>query len=156
MALFLSNFTNKIDKKGRISVPAQFRQAVADQNFLGVVVYESFVNKSIEGCGIERITQLSESIDNLDPFCETRDAFATSILGGSVQLPFDQDGRIILPESLIDFAHLKQKATFVGKGKTFEIWQPDSFVDYMKAAKEKAKENRGMLRLKQPHENLRD
>ena len=116
MALFLSNFTNKIDSKGRISVPAAFRQAICDQKFLGVVVYESFINQSIEGCGIDRITQLSDSIDDLDPFSETRDAFATAILGGSVQLSFDGDGRIILPNSLIEFANLKDTATFVGKG----------------------------------------
>jgi len=152
MALFLSNFTNKIDKKGRVSVPAQFRLAVANQNslgdFSGVILYESFVNKSIEGCDINRIHQLSESIDDLDPFSEARDAFATSILGGSVQLSFDSDGRIILPENLIEFAALKEKAVFVGKGKTFEIWQPETFKDYMEDAKNKAKENRGLLRLK--------
>lgn len=147
MALFLSNFTNKIDKKGRVSVPAQFRQAVSNQDFMGIIVYESFVNQSIEGCDIERIRQLSDSIDDLDPFSETRDAFATAILGGSVQLPFDNEGRIILPDSLIEFANLGESATFVGKGKTFEIWKPESFSDYMKKAKDKAREDRGILRL---------
>ncbi len=154
MALFLSNFTNKIDSKGRISVPAAFRQAICDQKFLGVVVYESFINQSIEGCGIDRITQLSDSIDDLDPFSETRDAFATAILGGSVQLSFDGDGRIILPNSLIEFANLKDTATFVGKGKTFEIWQPESFANYMKEAKEKARQNRGLLRLNNTKSHL--
>jgi MraZ protein len=153
MALFLSNFTNKIDKKGRVSVPAQFRLAVSGQEFSGVVMYESFVNKSIEGCDIERIKQLSESIDDLDPFSDTRDAFATSILGGSVQLPFDSDGRVILPESLIEFAKLNDRATFVGKGKTFEVWQPESFAHYMKQAQEKARDNRSMLRLSKKIEN---
>ena len=147
MALFLSNFTNKIDKKGRVSVPAQFRQTVSDQDFLGIIVYESFINQSIEGCDIERVRQLSDSIDELDPFSETRDAFATSILGGSVQLPFDADGRVILPDSLIEFANLNDGATFVGKGKTFEIWKPESFTDYMKKAKDRAREERGSLRL---------
>lgn len=146
MALFLSNFTNKIDSKGRVSVPANFRMAVANQDFSGVILYESFVSKAIEGCDIERIRQLSESIDELDPFSEERDAFATAILGGSVQLPFDGDGRIILPEALIEFANLKDRATFIGKGKTFEIWCPDSFSRYMVEAKDKAKENRLLLK----------
>lgn len=146
MALFLSNFTNKIDSKGRISVPAQFRMALANQDFSGVIVYESFVSKAIEGCDIERIRHLSDSIDELEPFSETRDAFATAILGGSIQLPFDSDGRIILPQSLIEFAGLKDKATFIGKGKTFEIWQPETFSSYMEEAKNKAKENRSLLK----------
>lgn len=148
MALFLSTFTNKIDSKGRISVPAQFRMALSGTDFSGVVVYESFVNSCIEGCDIGRIKQLSDSIDELDPFSETRDAFATTILGGSVQLAFDSDGRVILPPNLIKMANLKDKAVFVGKGATFEIWQPEKFDEYAKKAKENAKDNRNLLRLK--------
>lgn len=149
MALFLSTFINRIDKKGRISVPAQFRPYLADENFSGVILYESFINPSIEGCNIDRIKKLSDAIDNLDPFCEERDSFATAILAGSMQISMDTDGRIILPDNLIAIADLKDKAIFVGKGKTFEIWQPEKFSDYMSSAKIKAKEKRNMLRINQ-------
>lgn len=147
MALFLSTFINKIDKKGRISVPAQFRPYLSDENFSGVILYESFINPCVEGCNIERIKKLSDAIDNLDPFCEDRDSFATAILAGSMQISMDSDGRIILPDNLISIANLKDKAIFVGKGKTFEIWQPEKFSDYMSGAKIRAKEKRNILRL---------
>lgn len=147
MALFLSTFENKIDKKGRISVPAQFRASLNNKDFAGIVVYESFINDCIEGCDIERIKQLSQSIDNLDPFSESRDAFATTILGGAMQLGFDADGRVILPESLIKKAAITEKAVFVGKGPTFEIWHPTKFAEYLKKAKSSAKENRAELKL---------
>lgn len=147
MALFLSTFENKIDKKGRISVPAQFRASLANQDFAGIVLYESFVNDCVEGCDIDRIKQLSDSIDNLDPYSEDRDAFATAILGGAVQLAFDGDGRVSLPENFITKIGLKEKAIFVGKGKTFEIWEPKKFKDYMSKAKVLAKDNRGNLKL---------
>ncbi len=147
MALFLSTFENRIDKKGRISVPAQFRASLANQDFAGIIVYESFVNDCIEGCDIGRIKQLSESIDNLDPFSENRDSFAATILGGAIQLSFDGDGRVILPESLIKKIGLKETAIFVGKGTTFEIWQPTKFAIYLDKAKANAKENRGQLKL---------
>ena len=147
MALFLSNFTNKVDKKGRISIPAQFRLALSDQDFAGVVVYESFVNQSIEGCDMKRIRQLSESIDNLDPFSEVRDSFATTILGSAIQLNFDSDGRVVLPEKLLNIADITDKAVFVGKGSTFEIWQPERFEEYAKKAREQAKKNRDLLSL---------
>ena len=152
MALFLSTFINKIDSKGRISVPAQFRMALSNAallgtEFSGVIIYESFVNSCIEGCDIGRIKRLSDSIDELDPFSESRDAFATTILGGAVQLAFDSDGRVILPANLIAVADLKDKAVFVGKGTTFEIWQPERFEEYAKKAKENAKDNRNLLRL---------
>ena len=147
MALFLSTFENKIDKKGRISVPAQFRVSLANQDFSCVVVYESFINECLEGCDISRIKQISESIDNLDPFSEKRDAMATTVLGCAVQLPLDGDGRIILPENLIKKAGLDQKAIFIGKGPTFEIWNPTKFVKYLEKAKTSARENLGQLKL---------
>ncbi len=118
-----------------------------NKDFSGIVVYESFVNQCIEGCDIQRITKLSESIDSLDPFSEERDAFATTILGGAMQLSVDGDGRVILPESLIAKSEISKKALFVGKGPTFEIWNPEKFDEYLIIAKKQAKEKRNMLRL---------
>jgi len=147
VALFLSTFTNKIDAKGRVSVPAQFRASLVNESFSGMVVYESFVNECVEGCDIERIKKLSESIDNLDPFSEERDAFATAVLGGSIQLSIDSDGRVILPESLLRKVNIKSEATFVGKGSTFEIWEPKQFEEYMTRAKKDAKAKRNLLKV---------
>lgn len=147
MALFLSTFINKIDAKGRVSVPVQFRASLVNESFSGMIIYESFVNECIEGCDIERIKKLSESIDNLDPYSEERDAFATAVLGGSTQLTIDGDGRVILPESLLKTAKIKDSAVFVGKGSTFEIWEPKKFEEYMAKAKKDAKAKRNLLRL---------
>ncbi len=147
MALFLSTFTNKIDAKGRVSVPVQFRASLVNENFSGMVLYESFVNDCIEGCDLERIKKLSESIDNLDPFSEERDAFATAVLGGSTQLTIDGDGRVILPEILLKKVKIKGEAVFVGKGSTFEIWEPKKFNEYMAKAKKDAKAKRNLLKV---------
>lgn len=147
MSLFLSTYINKIDKKGRISVPAPFRAVLTGQHFSGIIAYPSFVYECIEASGINRIEKLSESIDSLDPYSEERDAFAASILGGCVQLSFDSDGRVTLPESLIEIAHLTEQAVFVGKGQTFEIWEPKAFESYAEKARSMAKERRGALRL---------
>lgn len=146
MALFLSTFTNKIDKKGRVSVPANFRNALQGQDFHGIIAYPSFINPCVEACGFDRIQRMSQSIDTLDPFSEERDAFATAILGGSTQLNFDGDGRVMLPESLITDAGLDGQALFVGKGETFEIWEPEAFHRYAEQARKTAREKRLKLR----------
>ena len=143
--LFLSTYINKIDKKGRISVPASFRSSLNQQSFPGIIAYSSFINPCIEACGISRIEVLNQTIDSLDPYSEARDAFATTILGGCVQLAFDGEGRIILPEDLISFAQLDEQACFVGKGATFEIWRPDIFEEYAAKARELAKKDRHTL-----------
>jgi MraZ protein len=148
MSLFLSTYINKIDKKGRVSVPSSFRNVLTiHSSFAGIVVYNSFINKCIEGCSMSRIEFLSQNIDFLDPYSDERDAFATTILGGSVQLPFDTEGRVLLPEVLIEFAQLTEQACFVGKGATFEIWEPKAFEEYANRAREIAKNNRSTLRL---------
>jgi MraZ protein len=143
--LFLSTYTNKIDKKGRVSVPALFRTSLSQQEFPGIIAYSSFINPCIEACGMNRIEVLNQTIDNLDPYSESRDAFATTIMGGCVQLAFDSEGRIVLPETLIEFAKLENQACFVGKGATFEIWNPQDFEDYASKAREIAKKDRQTL-----------
>lgn len=144
--LFLSTYHNRIDKKGRVSVPAPFRAAVAGQDFAGVVAYGSLLHPCVEGCGMGRFVKLNERIETLDPFSEERDAFAATIFGESVQLAFDGEGRIMLPESLIAVAGLSELATFVGKGETFEIWEPKAFGEYAQRARMIARDKRFQLR----------
>ena len=94
--MFLSTYENKIDKKGRVSVPASFRSHLSNLGYNGVICYPSFNNQSIEACSQDRIEKLSTSIDSLSPFEEKRDYFATSILSESMNLQFDSEGRISL------------------------------------------------------------
>lgn len=144
MPLFLSSFVNKVDKKGRVSVPASFRSVLEPSG--KVVLYTSFINDCIEGCDTFRIEKMCEAIDSMDPYSGNRDAFATAILGGSISLSLDSEGRIILPESLLEEAQITNSVTFVGKGTSFEIWNPEQFAIYLREAREIAKKNRGVLK----------
>ncbi len=146
MALFLSQFEKQIDKKGRVSVPPQFRAVLAAQSFQGVIAYHSFVLPCIEACGMDRIEKLYARIETLDPFSEEHDAFATAILGGSVQLAFDGEGRIVIPEALLNKAGIEGSGVFVGKGATFEIWSPAAFAKHEAAARELALKKRLSLK----------
>lgn len=144
--LFLSTYRNRIDKKARLSIPAPFRAVLAVQEFPGVVVYASPVRACIEGCGMQRIHKLNERIEKLDPYSEEYDAFATTLFGESVQLAFDTEGRVMLPERLIAFAKLKEEATVVGKGEVFEIWEPKAFEVHAARARERVREKRLQLK----------
>jgi MraZ protein len=146
MRPFLSTYTNRVDAKGRISVPAKFRAVLADQEFQGVVCFPSFTGRCIEGVTMKRMEELSAMIDNdFAPFDETFDAFATSVLADSYELPFDKEGRVLLPDDLLDFAEIGAEATFVGLGKRFQIWQPEAYAAHRAAARERARESRGLL-----------
>lgn len=144
--LFLSTYNNRIDKKGRLSVPAAFRAALAGQEYPGIVAYASLLHPCVEACGMGRFMKLNERIEQLDPFSEERDAFATTIFGESVQIAFDSEGRVMLPEGLLATAHLKDEAVFVGKGEIFEIWEPKAFAEHAKNARKIAHDKRYQLR----------
>ena len=143
--MFLSTHENKLDKKGRVSVPASFRSYLGSMGYNSVICYPSFNNESIEACSQDRLEKLSESIDSLNPFEEKRDIFATSVLADSVNLQFDSEGRITIPSKLLVHAKIKQTMFFVGQGKTFQIWEPKLFDKFKTQARKKANLNRANL-----------
>lgn len=140
--MFLSTHENKLDKKGRVSVPASFRSYLSSMGYNGFLGYPSFNNSSIEACPQNRIEQLSDAIDALNPFEEKRDIFATSVLAESVNLHFDSEGRVSMPEKFLKHADIKQTVLFVGQGKTFQIWEPKLFEKFKIQARKKASLNR--------------
>jgi len=144
--MFLSTYENKIDKKGRVSVPANFRSYLSNLGYNGVICYPSFNNQSIEACSQDRIEKLSTSIDSLNPFEEKRDFFATSILSESMSLQFDGEGRISLSSKLLKHAKIKDSMLFVGQGQIFQIWEPTAFEKFKVNAKKKANINRARLK----------
>ena len=119
--MFLSNYVNKIDKKGRVSVPATFRSHLNSMGYNGFISYPSFNHPALEACSQDRIEKLSSTIDSLNPFEEKRDFFATSILSESENLQFDTEGRVSLSEKLLIHSIIKDNILFVGLWKTFQI-----------------------------------
>ena len=139
MKIFLSTFTNKVDKKGRVSVPAPFRNVVANSHFPGIVVYRSLNFPCIEGADASFIEQLSEQIyGDFSPFSDEQIAVATSVLGGANQLTFDPEGRVVLPPEVRADAGIGDHATFVGLGRKFQIWDADAYVAHKEAQQEQA------------------
>ena len=136
--MFLSTYENKLDKKGRVSVPASFRSYLSNLGYNGVICYPSFSNYSIEAWPQDRIEKISSAIDSLNPFEEKRDYFATSILAESINLQFDSEGRISLSSKLLKHAKIKNSILFVGQGRTFQIWEPVAFEKFRVNARKKS------------------
>ena len=144
--MFLSIYENRLDKKGRVSVPAPFRSYLSNLGYNGVVCYPSFNNQSIEAWPQDRIEKISNTIDALNPFEEKKDYFATSILSESINLQFDSEGRISLTLKLLKHAKIKNSMLFVGQGKTFQIWEPTIFEKFRVNAKRKSNLHRASLK----------
>lgn len=138
MALFIDTFVNRIDRKGRVSVPATYRQALVQQSFAGIVVLPSFKFPALHCAGIDWMQGLVERMSSVDLFSEAHDDLSVTLFGDAKQLPFDGEGRIVLPEPLCRHAHLSENAAFVGRGMHFEIWEPSALEKHKAVARERA------------------
>ena len=144
--MFLSTYENKLDKKGRVSVPASYRSYLSNIGYNGIICYPSFNNPCVEAWPQDRIEKISNTIDALNPFEEKKDFFATSILSESINLQFDSEGRISFTEKLLKHAKIKNNMLFVGQGKTFQIWDPTLFEKFKAQSRKKSNLYRNSLK----------
>ena len=151
--MFLSTYENKLDRKGRVSVPASYRSYLSNIGYNGVICYPSFNNQCIEAWPQDRIEKISTAIDSLNPFEEKKDYFATSILSESINLQFDSEGRISLIPKLLKHAKIKNNMLFVGQGKTFQIWEPTIFEKFRVTARRKSNIHRASLKWERQFNN---
>ena len=124
MDLFVSKYFNKIDKKGRVSLPSSFRNVLPKSNRNEIILYKSIKSPSIEGCGVGRLKEIAKRINNLDFFSEDYDDFSTSIFSEIVPTKIDKEGRFLIPPELKNYAKITNEAAFYGKGHFFQIWEP--------------------------------
>ena len=127
MALFLSKTINKIDAKCRVSVPSSFRYSLQRQTFKGVIAFPSYQNGSIDACGIDRMEKISDSLDGNENYTKEEFDLISLYFGEAEKLPFDKEGRIIIPKNLIEHASISKEILFVGLGPTFQMWNPKAF-----------------------------
>ena len=92
MDLFLSKFVNNIDKKGRVTLPSLFRNALPNNNKNEIILFKSLKFPAIEGCSSQRINKIASRINELDIFSDDQDDFATSIFSEVIPTKIDIEG----------------------------------------------------------------
>lgn len=127
--LFLDTIINKVDAKGRVSLPSDYR-AIVKELSTEIVCYRSLTAPCIEGCTEDLLEKLATDIENsTDFFSETQDDLTNLIFGDAKRFAFDSTGRIVLTEKLLKHAGITDSAIFVGKGRKFQIWNPDNWAE---------------------------
>jgi MraZ protein len=148
MALFIDTFVNKIDSKGRVSVPATFRAALGSQSFPGIVAFPLHKFRALRCAGMDWMEDLGRNVNRADFLSEEQDDLTATIFGDTKQLPFDGEGRVMLPDALTSHAGLDGVAAFFGRGPFFEIWEPKALEAYKAEARQRALEKGRTLRLR--------
>tara|TARA_A100001011_G_scaffold141623_1_gene149711 strand:- start:670 stop:1137 length:468 start_codon:yes stop_codon:yes gene_type:complete len=126
MDLFVSKYFNKVDKKGRVSLPSSFRNALPKSNKNEIILYKSIKTPSIEGCGTGRLEEIAKRINNLDFFSDDHDDFSASIFSEIISINLDKEGRFLIPEELKNYANIETEAAFFGQGHFFQIWETNN------------------------------
>ena len=139
MDLFLSTFEHRIDKKGRLSVPAPFR-SVLEHRRNPLYLYKSLTEPCLEGCGPERISQIVDAIDSMDSL-SAEVATLQTMLSSAQEMKLDSEGRIMLNADFMAFAELNDAALYAGIGRSFQIWLPDRYRGRESEARVRAKTN---------------
>ncbi len=147
MGLFLSSYENRLDTKGRISVPAAFRSSLSNENFPGVVLYRSFTHNCIEGLSMSRMEKMANAADKMGIFDNELDDLTAMLFADARPLMFDVTGRIIIPEDLLKHANIHDTALFVGRGNSFQIWNPSDFVNAQKTSLSNLRKARPNLKI---------
>ena len=145
MELFVSTFVNKIDKKGRVSLPSVFRSALPNDYKNEIILLRSVRNKSIEGLSVLRVNEIASRINNLDFFSDEHDDFTTSIFSEMLPTNLDNEGRFLLPENLKNFASIKNEVAFIGQGYFFQIVNPKTASDLQQESRNRLNLNKKTL-----------
>ena len=142
---FVSHFTNRLDSKGRVSIPATFRAVLARDGFDGLYVHPSLDAQAVDCGGHALLKEIDGLLDRLSPYSEERDLFSTALLGTSEILRVDTEGRVVLTESVKAYAGITAEVTFVGQGHKFQIWEPSRFRAHLDEARNRVRDLRKEL-----------
>lgn len=125
---FISTVPGSLDSKGRVCIPATYRHLLLAQNTQGIYICPSFIDPAIEAFGQAVLDAINQRLAGQDPFFSASyDDEATALIARTQQLPIDENGRIRIPDALIEHAGLKDKIVFVGKAQKFQIWDADRY-----------------------------
>ncbi len=135
---FVATFVNRLDQKGRVSVPAQFRAVLAREGQDSLYCYPALDRPAIDAGGARLQEAIARRLEPFETFSEDHESLSTAFYGESRILKIDPDGRVVLPEEFRAHAGISDTATFVGQGFKFQIWEPQRFA-------ERQRETRGHL-----------
>jgi MraZ protein len=127
MDRFVSNYTLRLDAKGRVSIPAPFRGVLARDGFDGLYCYPTLDRLALDAGGNALLAEIEALMTRFAPYSDERERFATALYGTSEILKMDAEGRVVLTEALKSHAGISDAVAFVGLGNKFQIWEPDRF-----------------------------
>lgn len=127
MSRFLSNVTQKIDAKGRVSVPFVFRTILAQRCITDLYCFQDFFFPAISVGNSDLLEYFEQKIAEYNPFSIQANQLSLLVHGGGIFLKMDSEGRILMTDFIRVFTGIENEVTFVGRGNYFQLWNPQTF-----------------------------
>src|SRR6266404_4260866 len=136
--VFSGRFDHAIDEKGRVSIPARFREVLQRENHdrLYITNFPHDGERCLTLYPPSQWDILNASLRTKPRFDPRVRAFETMVIGGAHEVPVDRQGRILIPTNLRDFAHLDREVTFSAMQDHFQLWDKKILEKVLKAAEE--------------------
>lgn len=131
--MFLGEFEYRIDEKGRVPMPPRFRKELAD----GLVLAPG-VDRCIAGYSLEEWSRQAEKVTNASIAPSKRRRLGRAFFGSANNLALDGQGRVSLPASLREYAHIGEDLVVVGVNTYFELWNKELWAAEKVLAEEQA------------------
>ncbi|RED54105.1 division/cell wall cluster transcriptional repressor MraZ [Aestuariispira insulae] len=148
MALFTGTFENKVDQKGRVSLPADYRDLLSDNGNRSFYIFPSPNADCLEACDETFMQRVADSIEEQAAMFSEEEQGLSYIISNARRVSYDSTGRFVLPAEFADYAGISNLAVFVGMAARFQIWQPDA---HKASLPDRRNQARGLtLKLKRP------
>ncbi len=124
--MFIGEYNHTVDGKGRVSLPARFREDLKD---------DFYITRGMDNCLFiydkDEWTKMDEKIRSLKLTKRAARDFSRLFYAGAMEINFDKQGRILIPPHLREFGKIEKDVVIVGVSSRIEIWSKDNWDKYI-------------------------
>lgn len=120
MMMFIGSFDHNIDRKGRIIIPARFREELGET---------MIINRGLDGCinvyTVEKWQEIYDELEKLPTTNKQARFYVRAMTSNAAECEIDAQGRILIPANLVKKAELVKECRIIGAGDHIEIWSSE-------------------------------
>lgn len=133
--MFKGQYLHIIDSKGRVNIPSKLRRYISAEASNTFVMTQG-IDRCVDLYPKDHWSELESKLTKLNIYNQKDMRFIRMMLFNASEDSLDGQSRILIPQNLIEYAGIKNDVLILGAMKKIEIWNPDTFKEYLKSSEE--------------------